>query len=229
MEKMPENATREQGKIAASCKNTPSPATIRRLPRYYRYLAELLRDNRLRISSSELADLMSVTASQIRQDLNCFGGFGQQGYGYNVRYLYEKIGELLGVESGLSAVIVGAGHLGKALASSHIFVHRGITLSALFDSDPSVIGSAVKGIPVLDAAILSDYCRENRISIGVVTTPKEAAETVFTALAAGGVSGIWNFSNMELCSRQNGVTVENIHMGDSLMTLCYAVKEKAAT
>ncbi len=216
----------ETAKRSASLRSCPSPAVIRRLPRYYRYLSELIRDDRLRISSSELAELMSVTASQIRQDLNCFGGFGQQGYGYNVRYLHSEIGNLLGVESGLSAVIVGAGHLGSALASSHVFLHRGIALPAIFDNDRNKIGTCISGIPVYDVEDLPAFCRENAISIGVLATPKEAALAVAQLLTEGGVTGIWNFSNMELRS-QNGATVENIHMGDSLMTLCYAVKEQS--
>ncbi len=226
MNRPTETKKQENAKKPTPFKTAPSPAVIRRLPRYYRYLSELIRENRLRISSQELADLMQVTASQIRQDLNCFGGFGQQGYGYNVRYLHGEIGNLLGVESGLSAVIVGAGHLGSALASSHIFIHRGIALPAIFDIDRNKIGTCIAGIPVYDLEDLPMFCRERKITIGVLTTPKEAAKEVVHLLTEGGVSGIWNFSNMELRS-ENGVTVENTHMGDALMTLCYAVKEQS--
>lgn len=221
--------------VGASKKSTPkeevSLAVIHRLPRYYRYLSELLREGKMRISSSELARLMDVTASQIRQDLNCFGGFGQQGYGYNVKYLHDKIGELLGMNCGFTAVIVGAGHLGSALASSHIFIHRGVTTLAFFDNDPNLIGKSIAGLPIYDVRDLPEYCREHPVDIGVLTTPKEAAESVLRLLAESGVRGVWNFSNMELASSsQNSVIVQNTHIGDSLMNLCYNIKtEKDAS
>jgi redox-sensing transcriptional repressor len=203
-----------------------SPAVIRRLPRYHRYLGELLREDCLRISSAELSRLMNVTASQIRQDLNCFGGFGQQGYGYNVKYLYAKISELLGVNEGFSAVIVGAGNLGKALVSSHMFERRGVSRLALFDVDERIIGKEVSGIPVLHIDALEDFCRENNASIGVLTTPKEEAYKMATRLANAGIKGIWNFSNMELKLDSSDVVIQNIHLGDSLMTLCYQLATK---
>ena len=199
-------------------------AVIRRLPRYHRYLGDLLREGTLRISSAELSKIMNVTASQIRQDLNCFGGFGQQGYGYNVKYLYEKISELLGVKEGFRAVIVGAGNLGKALASTHMFDRRGVTRVAMFDNDKEKIGSDVCGIPVYDIAQLEEFCKREKINIGVLTVPKEAAYETCEAMIRGGVSGIWNFANMELKISEPGVIVENIHLGDSLMKLCYAIK-----
>ncbi len=203
-----------------------SPAVIRRLPRYHRYLGDLLRDNCLRISSAELSRLMNVTASQIRQDLNCFGGFGQQGYGYNVKYLYSKISELLGVNEGFSAVIVGAGNLGKALVSSHMFERRGVSRLALFDVDKKIVGKEVAGIPVLHIDELEDFCRENSVSIGVLTTPKEEAHRMASRLASAGIKGIWNFSNMELKLDAPDVVIQNIHLGDSLMTLCYQLATK---
>ncbi len=203
-----------------------SPAVVRRLPRYHRYLGELLRENRLRISSSELSRLMNVTASQIRQDLNCFGGFGQQGYGYNVKYLHSKISELLGVNEGFCAVVVGAGNLGKALVSSHMFERRGVERLALFDVNEDIVGSTVSGIPVLHVNELEAFCRENNVSIGVLTTPKEAAYEMAVRLAGCGVLGIWNFSNMELKIENSDVIIQNIHLGDSLMTLCYQLALK---
>lgn len=199
-------------------------AVIKRLPRYHRYLGELLRAGRLRIASVELARMMNVTASQIRHDLNCFGGFGQQGYGYNVKYLHDKIGELLGTEEHFRAVIVGAGNLGRALASTHMFERRGVERLALFDSDQALIGTTVCGLPVLDVKDLTSFCRDNGVAIGVLTVPKEAAQSVTAALVAGGVPGIWNYANMELKVETPGVVVENIHLGDSLMRLCYDVK-----
>lgn len=201
-----------------------SGAVIKRLPRYHRYLGELLREGRLRISSADLSRLMNVTASQIRQDLNCFGGFGQQGYGYNVKYLYGKISELLGVGQGYSAVIVGAGNLGKALASTHMFERRGVNRVAMFDSNPDVIGKSFSGIPVYDVALLAEFCKKEKISIGVLTVPKEAAYEICRILIESGVKGIWNFANMEIKLHDEPVIVENIHLGDSLMKLCYEIK-----
>ncbi|MBQ8719612.1 MAG: redox-sensing transcriptional repressor Rex [Clostridia bacterium] len=203
-----------------------STAVIKRLPRYHRYLGDLLRENKLRISSAELSKIMGVTASQIRQDLNCFGGFGQQGYGYNVKYLHSKISELLGVTEGYRAVIVGAGNLGRALAATNMFARRGVTRLAMFDSSPRVIGTTIYGLPVLDVSLLEAYCREKRVDIGVLTVPKEAATEVAEMMVRGGVKGIWNFANMELTVSGESVVVQDIHLGDSLMTLCYDIKEK---
>ena len=203
-----------------------SSVVIRRLPRYFRYLRELIRMGKVRISSGELSKLMDVTASQIRQDLNCFGGFGQQGYGYNIKYLHSKISELLGVTEGYRAVIVGAGNLGRALAATHMFERRGVTRVALFDSNPSIIGTEIYGIPVYDVVTLGEFCLEHKIDIGVLTVPKEAAFDVANVMADAGVKGIWNFANMELKHPNPDIIVENIHLGDSLMTLCYAIKSK---
>ncbi len=203
-------------------------AVIKRLPRYHRCLTDLLRDGRMRISSAELSEIMQVTASQIRQDLNCFGGFGQQGYGYNIKYLHTKISELLGVTEGYRAVIVGAGNLGRALAATHMFERRGVTRVALFDSDPAIIGTEIYGLPVHDVSTLGAFCLENHIDIGVLTVPKEAAFDVATVMVSSGVKGIWNFANMELKLPDSDIIVENIHLGDSLMTLCYAIKSKGS-
>ena len=200
---------------------------IRRLPRYYRFLYDLKENGVTRISSRELSQRMRLTASQIRQDLNCFGGFGQQGYGYNVRYLYEQIGELLGVTEGYRAVIVGAGNLGRALVSSHMFERRGVVRTAMFDTDENVIGRTFGGVPVYNVAGLEEYVRAAHIDIGVLTTPKDAAEGEARRLAAAGIKGIWNFSVQELTLPDYpDVIIENMHMGDSLMMLCYAMKEK---
>ncbi|MCL2813083.1 MAG: redox-sensing transcriptional repressor Rex [Oscillospiraceae bacterium] len=197
-----------------------SPAVKNRLPRYYRYLSELLKNERYKISSGELSKLMAVTASQIRQDLNCFGGFGQQGYGYNIEQLHEEIGRILGVKRGFSAVIAGTGSLGATLAKSGIFSKRGICLLALFDNDPEVIGKKIAGFTVADIRYAAAYCREHKIDIAALTLPKEEAKPVADMFAAAGVRGFWNFSNMELKIDSPGVKVENIHMGDSLMMLC---------
>ena len=204
------------------------PAVIKRLPRYHRYLGDLLRDGTKRISSRELSEIMGVTASQIRQDLNYFGGFGQQGYGYNVTYLHGKIGELLGITQGYRAVIVGAGNLGRALAATHMFERRGVERLALFDVARELVGTTVYGLPVYHLDSLESFCAENKVDIGVLTMPKEAAEDVCRRLIGGGVRGVWNFANMELRLNAPGVIVENIHLGDSLMTLCYEIKTAPA-
>ena len=207
-------------------KTTVSDAVIKRLPRYHRYLGDLLADGRLRISSAELSKIMNVTASQIRQDLNCFGGFGQQGYGYNIKYLHGKISELLGVTQGYTAVIAGAGNLGRALTATRMFGRRGVTRLALFDVDESIVGSEIYGVKVYHIDELYDFCNREKVDIGVLTVPKDAAYKVAMTMARAGVKGIWNFANTELELDYDGVVVENIHLGDSLMKLCYEIKTK---
>ena len=213
-------------RFSDSVKPTVSAAVIKRLPRYHRYLGDLLAEGKLRISSQELSEIMNVTASQIRQDLNCFGGFGQQGYGYNIKYLYGKISELLGVTEGYSAVIVGAGNLGRALAATRMFGRRGVERMALFDVDENIIGTEIYGVKVYSVNELYDFCKSQSVDIGVLTVPKEAAYEVAKTMADAGVKGIWNFANMELKLEKKDVIVENIHLGDSLMTLCYEIKSK---
>ena len=213
-------------KFAESYKTAVSAAVIKRLPRYHRYLGDLLREGKLRISSSELSEIMNVTASQIRQDLNCFGGFGQQGYGYNVKYLYGKISERLGVSEGFKAIIIGAGNLGRALAATHMFERRGVERIAMFDNDPRIVGSKIYGIDVYHIDTLDDFCKREEIDIGVLTVPKEVAPDIASRLEKAGVKGIWNFANMELKPDEYSCIVENIHLGDSLMTLCYEIKAR---
>ena len=203
-----------------------SATVIKRLPRYYRYLRQLLADDIRRISSGELSKMMNVTASQIRQDFNCFGGFGQQGYGYNVKYLYTKIGELLGVTSSLTAIIIGAGNLGSALASSPIFERRGIRLRALFDNSRSLVGTSKYGFPVYDINELENYVKDNEIDIAIITIPRDVAPEMAEKLAGYGIKGLWNFTSAELDVTKYGVETENVHLGDSLMTLCYRVANK---
>ena len=200
-----------------------SSAVIKRLPRYFRYLRELLEAGRMRISSSELSKMMNVTASQIRQDLNCFGGFGQQGYGYNVKYLYGKISEILGVEKEYRAVIIGAGHLGLALVGSPMFAKRGVTLSALFDNSASVIGKEFGNLKVYDVSELESYIKANEIDIAVLTLPRAYALETAKKLVSLGVKGIWNFTNVELDFEELGTVVQNVHIGDSLMQLTYRI------
>lgn len=200
-----------------------SSAVIKRLPRYFRYLRELLEAGRMRISSGELSKMMHVTASQIRQDLNCFGGFGQQGYGYNVKYLYSKISEILGVEEHYRAVIIGAGHLGLALVGSPMFSKRGVTLTALFDNSPDLVGGEYGSLHIYDIAELDTYIKRNNIDIAVLTLPRMYAKETAERLASLGIRGIWNFTNVELDLEELGITVQNVHIGDSLMQLTYRV------
>ena len=198
-----------------------SPAVIRRLPRYFRYLRELIRQGKMRISSSELSAMMHVTASQIRQDLNCFGGFGQQGYGYNVNYLYARICELLGVGAGIRAVLIGSGDLGRALVRAPMFEKRGVDIIAMFDVAPAQIGREVAGITVRDMSQLESFCREARVDMAVLTLPKECVEAEVQRLLECGVRGFWNFTGKELIFDDDNVIVENVHLGDSLMILNY--------
>ena len=199
--------------------NRVSPSVINRLPRYFRYLRILMREGKSRISSGELAKRMNITASQIRQDLNCFGGFGQQGYGYNVTYLYAKICELLGVGAGLSAVVVGAGNLGRAIVRSSMFEKRGVDIVSLFDVSPMLVGQTVNDVMIRNMSELESFCRQNRVDIAVLTLPKEETVAVAKRLTEAGVGGFWNFTGQEL-ELENAI-VENVHLGDSLMTLCY--------
>ena len=200
-----------------------SSAVIHRLPRYFRYLRMLMREGKTRVSSGELSELMNVTASQIRQDLNCFGGFGQQGYGYNVSFLYTKICELLGVGAGFSAIVVGAGDLGRAISRSDMFVKRGVDVIALFDVDPALIGRTINGVSIRDMAGLEEFCAANRVDMAVLTVPKANSEEVAARLVACGVRSIWNFTGNELSDLS--IPVENVHLGDSLMILEYRLKQ----
>lgn len=204
-----------------------SKAVIRRLPRYFRYLRDLLAAGILRVSSGELAERMHVTASQIRQDLNCFGGFGQQGYGYNVKYLYGEISKILGVDRGFNAIIVGVGNLGRALIGTPMFEKRGVTVSGLFDVAPSVVGTKYGQLSVQHVDEIYDFCRNNRVDIAILTLPKNEVYRMAESLAEVGVRGFWNFSNAEVrLEKYPQVIIENVHLGDSLMALCYSLAEK---
>ena len=202
---------------------TVSAAVIKRLPRYFRYLRMLLNENKLRISSNDLAELMGVTASQIRQDLNCFGGFGQQGYGYNVTYLYGKISEILGVNENYQAIIIGAGRLGQALAASPIFTKRGVEVCGLFDISPEVIGKEVDGKKILHIDEVKHFVENNVVDIAVLTLPTPFAEEAVELVQSLGIPGIWNFTSHDM-NHIPGCTVQNVHMGDSLMMLCYDIR-----
>ncbi len=200
-----------------------SMVVIKRLPRYFRYLRELIRMGKTRVSSAELSRMMNVTASQIRQDLNCFGGFGQQGYGYNVNYLYTKICGILGVGCGFHAAVVGAGNLGSALVKSPTFEKRGVDVVAMFDVAPGIIGRKIADVKVYDMTELERRLEELAVDIVILTLPKEFAADVAGRLAGTRIRGIWNFTGKELDLHESGIVVENVHIGDSLMTLCYEI------
>ncbi len=197
-----------------------SQAVVSRLPRYFRYLGELKDEGVERISSQDLSELMKVTASQIRQDFNNFGGFGQQGYGYNVEYLYREIGKILGLDQTHSYIIVGAGNLGRALGNYLNFERRGFLLKGMFDRNPRIIGSSVRGIPVMPMEEMDRFVRENAIEIAVLTLPKASAVEVADRLARDGIRAIWNFAHVDL-NLPDGIQVENVHLSDSLMKLSY--------
>lgn len=197
-----------------------SRAVISRLPRYYRYLGDLLEAGVERISSSDLSKKMHVTASQIRQDLNNFGGFGQQGYGYNVKYLYTEIGNILGLDRCHNFIIIGAGNLGQALANYASFERSGFILKSLFDVNPRLEGVTIRGIPVRMVDELEDFLKNNDIEIAALTLPKSKAIEVADILVDNGVKGIWNFAHTDL-SLPKDVVVENVHLSDTLMKLSY--------
>lgn len=199
-----------------------SKAVISRLPRYYRYLGEIKQEGKERISSKELSMRMKVTASQIRQDLNNFGGFGQQGYGYNVDYLYAEIGKILGIDKKHNVIVIGAGHLGQAIANYGNFERRGFVIQALFDIQEDLIGLEVRGSKIYHIDVLEEYLKENEIQIAALTIPKQAAEEVTQKLVAFGIKAIWNFAHTDL-SVPADVLVENVHLSESLMRLSYRV------
>ena len=197
-----------------------SKAVIARLPRYYRYLQDLLEEGTERISSNELSKRMQVTASQIRQDLNNFGGFGQQGYGYNVQYLFEEIGKILGLDREHNIIIVGAGNLGQALANYVEFEKKGLMIKGIFDVNPRLIGNTVRGIEIRMIDEVEAFIRDNKIEIAALTVPKSKAEDMAKLLVTYGIKGIWNFANIDLHTIEN-VVVENVHLSESLMKLSY--------
>ena len=201
-----------------------SRAVISRLPRYYRYLGDLLEAGVERISSSDLSKKMHVTASQIRQDLNNFGGFGQQGYGYNVKYLYTEIGKILGLDIVHPMIIVGAGNLGQALANYVEFEKRGFKLAGIFDVNPVLEGIAVRGIEIQMISDLPFFMKENNIEIAILTLPKNKARDMAEILIENGIKAIWNFAHIDL-DTPDDVIVENVHLSESLMTLSYNLSQ----
>lgn len=201
-----------------------SKAVIKRLPRYYRYLGELMEEKVERISSNDLSKKMHVTASQIRQDLNNFGGFGQQGYGYNVEYLYTEIGKILGLDTIHPMIILGAGNLGQALANYGDFEKRGFRLVGIFDVNPVLEGISVRGIEIKMISHLPEFIRDNQVEIAILTLPKNKAKEMAKVLIENGIKAIWNFAHTDLDAPED-VIVENVHLSESLMALSYNLSQ----
>lgn len=202
-----------------------SDSVIRRLPRYYRFLEELDGEKITRISSAELSEYMGLTASQIRQDLNCFGGFGQQGYGYNVGLLKEEIGRILGLDRIQNAILIGVGNLGRAVALHIRFETKGFRLIGLFDRKEALVGQMVRNMPIRNIATLDEFCKENLPDVAILCIPKDDARQISKQLVSLGIKGFWNFSHYDLSIDCRDVIVENMHFGDSLMTLSYRLHE----
>ncbi len=202
-----------------------SMSVIRRLPRYYRFLYDLKENGVERISSRELSARMGLTASQIRQDLNCFGGFGQQGYGYPVQQLYTEIGQIMGMYTLTPTIIIGAGNMGRTIATQMKFESKGIDLIGIFDKAPDIIGMQVGNLQVQDIATLKDFCAQQKPQMAIMCIPKENAATVVDTLVACGVRGFWNFSHYDINFAHPDAVVENVHLGDSLMTLSYRLND----
>ena len=208
-------------------KNTTqvSVPVIKRLPRYHRYLEELKKMGVVRISSKELSQRMGLTASQIRQDLNCFGGFGQQGYGYNIEQLYTEIGAILGIDTRSKAIMIGAGNLGHAIATHLHFENRGFDLIGIFDNNPNVVGTDIGGRIVMHSSELDEFCKKENPIVAILCIPSEYAEENADKLVSLGIKGFWNFTQYDLIRKYKDIAVENVHLGDSLMTLCYQINK----
>lgn len=200
-----------------------SISVIKRLPRYYRFLGELKEQGIIRISSKDLSAKMGFTASQIRQDLNCFGGFGQQGYGYNIESLYEEIGRILGVNKERKAILIGAGNMGRAVAVHMSFEKRGFNLIGVFDKNSALSGQILRGLPIRHTDGIYDFCKDNSPVVAVLCIPSPAARELTPELVKLGIKGFWNFSHYDIASDFPDVAVENVHLSDSLMTLSYKI------
>ncbi|MNP24423.1 Redox-sensing transcriptional repressor Rex [compost metagenome] len=205
-------------------KKNISMAVIKRLPKYHRYLGELLRNDVDRISSKELSEKIGFTASQIRQDLNCFGDFGQQGYGYNVRELHAQISSILGLNKDYNTIIIGAGNIGQAIAN-YRFDRFGFNIIGIFDANPKLVGIKIRDIEIQDIDRVPEYLKNNIVDIGVICVPKNNAQKVCDKLVQGGVKGIWNFAPIDLDAPQD-ITIENVHLSESVLTLIYLLNEK---
>ena len=204
-------------------KNSISNSVIRRLPRYYRFLGELENNGYVRISSRELSEKMGLTASQIRQDFNCFGEFGQQGYGYNVSDLRFEIGKILGLNVQTPMILLGAGNLGTAIASHIDFKNKGFDLIGAFDSNPELVGKKIGSLSVRDISELEKFCNENKPVAAILCIPMSAAEKMVDTLIGCGIKAFWNFTHYDIRINHDNVAVENVHLGDSLTTLSYGL------
>ena len=205
-------------------KKNVSMAVIKRMPKYYRYLGELVKNDVDRISSKELGEKIGFTASQIRQDLNNFGDFGQQGYGYNVKELHNQIGAILGVGKEYNAVLIGAGNIGQAIANYSRFTDIGLGITAIFDANPKLVGMRIRDVEIKDIDELKGYLEENHIDMGILCVPRINAQKVCDVLVNGGVRGIWNFVPIDLHVPET-VKVENVHLSESLLTLVYQMNK----
>ena len=205
-------------------KKNVSMAVIKRMPKYYRYLGELVKNDVDRISSKELGEKIGFTASQIRQDLNNFGDFGQQGYGYNVKELHNQIGAILGVGKEYNAVLIGAGNIGQAIANYSRFTDIGLGITAIFDANPKLVGMRIRDVEIKDIDELKGYLEENHIDMRILCVPRINAQKVCDVLVNGGVRGIWNFAPIDLHVPET-VKVENVHLSESLLTLVYQMNK----
>lgn len=196
---------------------------IKRLPKYYRYLSEMKQKGISKVSSSELARIMGTTASQVRQDFNCFGGFGQQGIGYEVSRLHTEIGSLLFKENSLNTILIGTGRLGTAISSYLNNEARGYRLLAAFDVKENVIGTELCGMTIQHIDNLREFCKQHHPDVAVLCIPKISAKELAPTLMELGIKGFWNFSHYDLAVEYPGAVVENVHLGDSLMSLSYRV------
>ena len=206
-------------------KKNISMAVIKRLPKYHRYLNELMKNDVDRISSKELGEKIGFTASQIRQDLNNFGDFGQQGYGYNVKELYKQISLILGLDKDYTGIIIGAGNLGQAIANYSRFSELGLSIEAIFDANPKLIGMKIRDVEIRDIDTLNSYLENSNVNIGIICVPRINAQKVCDLLVKGGIKGIWNFAPVDLVV-PNDVKVENVHLSESLLTLVYLMKDE---
>lgn len=204
--------------------NKVSLPVIKRLPKYYRYLSDMHKNDVVKVSSSELAKIMGTTASQVRQDFNCFGGFGQQGIGYHVDVLLREITNLLFSEKKLDTILIGTGRLGRAISGYLTAEAKGYQLIAAFDKNPEEIGRQLSGVNILDIADLESFCKEHHPEVAVLCIPRQSAQELAPSLVALGIKGYWNFSHYDLSVVYDGITVENVHLGDSLMSLGYRVR-----
>lgn len=208
-------------------KGSISMTVIKRLPKYYRYLGELIQNDIDRISSKELSERIGFTASQIRQDLNNFGEFGQQGYGYNVKQLYNEIGQILGLTRKYNTIIIGAGNIGQALANYNGFGKLGFSLEGIFDLNPRIIGLRINDVEVMDIGILDEFLKSNVIDIAIICVPKSGAQNVFDILDKNNVKSVWNFAPVDLQPKEGSdIAIENVHLSESLLTLSCLISDK---